>query len=95
MFSEEHEGKIDEGRNKIKRLQDLIRFCLTFYFHFFASNSKNYLINFRTFRTPHSSYFGFNVRQRRAEASTYRLDANLLRTEADMADLHVKTNILS
>ena len=31
------------------------------------------------------------IRQRRAEAATNRLDAGLLRTEADMACLQVKT----
>merc|ERR1712172_365760 len=46
----EHERKIDECRDQIKRQQDMIR-------------------------------------QRRAEAATNRLDADLLRTEADMACL--------
>ena len=46
----EHERKIDESRESIKRQQDMIR-------------------------------------QRRAEAETNRLDAGLLRTEADMACL--------
>jgi len=50
VFSEEHERKIDECRDQIKRQQDMIRQC-------------------------------------RAEAATSRLDADLLRTEADMACL--------
>ena len=91
FFSEEHERKIDEYRDQIKRQQDMIRLDFVLFQQVLIRCWWTKLL----IGILHSFKVGFMIRQCRAEAATNRLDADLLRTEADMACLQVKTITLA